>query len=117
MSSSKKIKQQKPQELLLIFTLTNKRNIMSLFLANFKSQLQTSIVKFQYVKKDGTIGEGFGTTNIMVIPQEKRPKGVMSDEALAVKNSQTVSYYDLKKQGWRSFKVENDFIVIATIAI
>jgi hypothetical protein len=90
---------------------------MNLFTNTFRSQLQSSIVKFQYTKKDGTIGEGFGTNNLQVIPVDKRPKGTMTDAALAVKNSQTISYYDLKKQGWRSLQITADFIITATIAI
>lgn len=66
--------------------------------------LSKGAVKFKYTKKDGTVREAFGTTNINFIPSEHRP----SEEASTViTDTPTVRYYDLNSKGWRSFIKEN----------
>ena len=59
------------------------------------------IVKFAYLKKDGSIRIAFGTTNPDFIADKVCGWGVSREEYA------TTAYYDLESGGWRSFRWEN----------
>lgn len=65
-------------------------------------QMRDGVVRFAYEKADGSL---------------RRAVGTLKDTAALVKGTgrpdtgQTVKYYDMAADGWRSFKVEN-FITI-----
>lgn len=68
---------------------------------DFKRALKNNIVEFSFTKKDGTTREAKGTLLESYITvsststnTRKKPEGI-------------VAYWDLDKEGWRSFKQEN----------
>ena len=74
---------------------------MGWYYVNLRKWLSEGIVTFSYWKKDGSIREAKGTLNELLIPLDQRPKG----SPLATPNYDGVAYFDLDKQGWRSFSV------------
>ena len=54
--------------------------------------LQEGVVNFIYKKKDGSIRKAIGTLKDMNIKSNK---------------SDTISYFDIEKKGFRSFKLDN----------
>lgn len=75
-------------------------NIMT-ELENFKNELNKHVVEFEYNKKDGSTRKAKGTTNLDLIPENAQPKNSERNY-----NSDTVRYYDVEKEGWRSFNKE-----------
>ena len=67
--------------------------------------LRTDSVRFKYKKKDGTIREAYGTTNMATIEQygDKLPKG----NSTRKENENQVRYFDIDKNEWRSFCKDN----------
>lgn len=82
-------------------TLTTKEHEI----INLKSRLAEGEVEFEYTKKDGTVRTARGTTNFNIIPEKDFPKG---NNPVA---PETVRYYDLDSEGWRSF-IRDNFIRI-----
>lgn len=72
---------------------------------NFKKELKNRVVTFKYNKKDGSVREAKGTTNLELIPSECRPNPHSSYTV----NESTTRYYDVEKNGWRSF-VNDSFV-------
>ena len=68
----------------------------------FRNMLSKGIYRFSYMKKDGTIREATGTLSNAFIPTDKLPKGTAK-----IINYETFSYYDLVKNEWRSFRLDN----------
>lgn len=70
---------------------------------DLKNALAEGVTVFQYLKKDGTIREARGTTNLEIIKAE----------GYAFKGSQRPApegvtvYWDLDAHGWRSFVTAN----------
>ena len=73
----------------------------------FRKKLATGVWRFSYFKKDGSIREAVGTLCMDLIPEDKRPKGDMSDGAAREPSVNTFPYYDLDAAGWRSFRLDN----------
>ena len=69
---------------------------------NFRDNLRNGIWRFSYFKKDGAIREAYGTLCADYIPTDRLPKG--SED---VPTADTFVYYDIKAQGWRSFRLDN----------
>lgn len=69
----------------------------------FKEALHNGIVEFKYTKVNGDERTAKGTLKQEDIESNggSMPKGVMevSDE--------TIRYYDINSEGWRSFRTEN----------
>lgn len=69
---------------------------------NFRDELRRGIVSFSYAKVNGDCRTALGTLNNMLIPADKMPKSAdepdLSKERLGI-----ITYYDLDKDGWRSF--------------
>ena len=76
-----------------------------------KKLMQKQIVHFEYLKKDGTVREANGTTNIDIINEhsEIEPESVNVERVKRNYNvsENSVRYYDIDKKGWRSFNKEN----------
>ena len=70
------------------------------YFVRFRDWLNQGVVRFSFFKKDCSIREAIGTTNLMLIPEEKQPKGT----ALAPVYS-TINFFDLVKGDWRSFNI------------
>ena len=64
--------------------------------------LTRGVVNFKYTKKDGSERIASGTRYMpFIIAQGAEPKGT-GTEKIGV-----ITYYDIEKQGWRSFAEEN----------
>ena len=77
---------------------------------DFRKKLSTGVWRFSYFKKDGSIREAVGTLDMSRIPEDKRPKGDMSDGAAREPAAGVFPYYDLYADGdcagWRSFRLD-----------
>lgn len=75
---------------------------------DFKKKLHEGVVEFKYNKVNGEERTACGTLLETTITEDggSMPKGVMevSDE--------TIRYYDLNSNGWRSFRKENFIKII-----
>lgn len=65
-----------------------------------KVALAKGVVKFAFRKKDGSVREAEGTTNLNTIPVEKHPKEGKAS------SPKVITFFDTLKQEWRSFKPE-----------
>ena len=74
------------------------------YFVRFRRWLTDHVVKFTYFKKDRTIRQAIGTTNLFFVPLDKWPKGQADDQN---KSCNTITYFDLEKQDWRSFDIRN----------
>lgn len=71
---------------------------------NIKEHLSKGVVNFSFAKVDtGEVREAKGTLELSAIPAELHPKGTGKHP----ETTNTVKYYDLDKQGWRSFDIAN----------
>ena len=78
--------------------------------AYLREYLTHGVAEFTFIKQDGTERTARGTLNADIIPPSKAPTGkqqAMIDAGLAKQNYKSISYYDLDKETWRSFSVEN----------
>ena len=57
---------------------------------------------FSYIKKNGELRVAKGTLNINVMGEENAPSGKLESY-----NEDTIRYYDILAEGWRSFLVDN----------
>ena len=71
------------------------------YFIQFRKRLANGVVTFSFWKKDGSIREAKGTTNLLLIPEDKQPQGV---EAVSHQYS-AILFFDLDKQDWRSFSI------------
>lgn len=78
---------------------------MNTDIKEFKSKLSNFVVKFSFTKKDGTIREAIGTTNASLIPEQPTKETSRTYKS----NPSIIKYYDIDKEGWRSFN-ESNFI-------
>ena len=72
-------------------------------LEHLRTAMRVSVVRFSYVKDNGDIREARGTLNFNLIPNQHIPTGPRVQDD----NYEVFRYYDLDRQGWRSFKVIN----------
>ena len=75
------------------------------YFENLREKMSTGIYRFSFFKLDGHIREARGTLCMDLIPYENHPKSGLDPEAVAPFS--TFAYYDLDKQGWRSFRLDN----------
>ena len=79
-----------------------------------RQYLKRGVIRFTYLKHDGTWREARGTLNPDIIPPSKLPKGTLAREiALGLKepNYKSIAYYDLDKEAWRAFDVSRFYQV------
>lgn len=69
--------------------------------ANMKltRQMKDKIVKFYFLKVDGTVREAYGTLKSGLVPE--------TGNSNKAKNDTVQCYYDTERQNWRSFKKAN----------
>lgn len=72
------------------------------YFVRFRKLLNIGIVRFSFWKKDNTIREAIGTTDLLLIPSDKRPKG---NDQSPITKYQCIVFFDLEKQDWRSFNI------------
>lgn len=82
-------------------------------LVRLREQLKNGIVTFTFFKQDGSLRDAKGTLHEILIPDDKKPKGDMSDGA-AMPNYKSIPYFDLDKQEWRAFSIDK-FIGFVTV--
>lgn len=70
---------------------------------NFRKKLHEGVVEFKYAKVNGDERTARGTLHETAITEDggSMPKGVIEV------SNETIRYYDLNSNGWRSFRVEN----------
>lgn len=74
----------------------------AILIEQLKKKLRSGqIVKFAYLKTDGSIRIAFGTTNTDFVADKVCGLGESRE------NYFTTAYYDLEKAAWRSFRWEN----------
>jgi hypothetical protein len=59
--------------------------------------------EFTYIKDDGSVRKAIGTLCPELIPEDKKSKGDKDPRKVKWPRVE-FSYYDLEKQGWRTFK-------------
>lgn len=73
---------------------------------NLKTLLSKNIVKFKFIKKDGSERIAIGSTNLNFIPTEFHPKtGKASSDKVIV-------FFDLEKLSWRSLSISSAYEII-----
>ena len=72
-------------------------------LVRFRQMLQNGFVTFSFIKKDGTHRIATGTLYPHLIPVDKFPK---SSGDQRTPNFSVINYFDLDKQDWRSFRID-----------
>lgn len=60
-------------------------------------------VTFSYIKKNGELRVAKGTLNVNVMGEENAPSGKID----TINEANTIRYYDILAEGWRSFLVDN----------
>ena len=74
----------------------------AILIEQLKKKLRSGeIVKFAYLKKDGSIRVAYGTTQADFVANKVCGWGESRE------NYATTAYYDLESGGWRSFRWEN----------
>lgn len=63
--------------------------------ALLKNRLELGEVKFQYIKKDGSLRKTNGTTKLELISEDQHPKG-------GAKDTKGIPYFDIEIKQWRS---------------
>jgi hypothetical protein len=61
-------------------------------------------VQISFTKKDGTLRNMVGTTNLKLIPESDHPA---NDNSKKYVNDEICCVYDLENDGWRSFILAN----------
>jgi hypothetical protein len=74
---------------------------------DIRTDLRNGYVHFTYVKADGSYRVALGTLSPLLIPADKQPKPEKTESDIAMQENRDrlglISYYDLNKDGWRSF--------------
>lgn len=70
-------------------------------IAECVKQMKNRIVEFYFMKKDGTVRQAFGTLQDNIILP------LIKDTSNRQPNPDLVTYYDMEKQQFRSFKKVN----------
>ena len=69
-----------------------------------RKAMQTDVIRFAYIKNDGSSREARGTLCSKYIPFRAQPKGVY--EADGNEEPLRFNYYDIDAQWWRSFYID-----------
>lgn len=72
---------------------------------DFRTKLRTGVWRFSFFKLDGSIREARGTLSPLLIPTDKLPSSGASLNK--EKSASSFPYFDLDKQEWRSFRLDN----------
>lgn len=69
-----------------------------------KRMLREGTIEFEYTKKDGTTRIAVGTTKLDLFKDSPNYKQPVGNREV---NSDIITYWDLDKDGWRSFNGNN----------
>jgi hypothetical protein len=81
---------------------------MNKFTEDLRQLLSENVLYLTFVKKDNSERKVVATTNLKLLPKDKKPK-TDSD-----KGDNVIPYFDLMANGWRSMKSDTDFLVTGT---
>jgi len=73
-------------------------------IVELKKRMQTSVVEFYFIKKNGELTRRFGTTMGSLVHQHINNRGISRDSV------NTVAFWDVEAKGenkWRSFRYES----------
>lgn len=90
--------------------VTDLEDSMDTIVTNLKNRMNKGIVKFTFIKKDGSTREANGTTNPDIIRQltDEPHKIACLDKAEPAKTAPgIVKFFDVEKIDWRNCKAEN----------
>lgn len=73
---------------------------------DLKQALHEGVVRFTFVKKDGSVRNVRGTTCPDLVPVDNMPQGKRSPGTQAKYDQQTVAFYDIDKKAWRSMRID-----------
>ena len=96
------------QRLTLIAARTNASTAIEMAMAGAKMQMisdlkkrmQTSVVEFYFIKKDGTLRHAFGTTMGSLATKHINGRGISRESV------NTTPFFDVEKGEWRSLRYE-----------
>ena len=69
-----------------------------------KYRLHSGVVKFSFVKKDGSVRNAMGTTNLTLISESDRPKS-------STNTGPRVNFYDIQIGEWRSVSEDSEVTI------
>lgn len=69
-----------------------------------KQMLREGAIEFEYTKKDGTTRIAVGTTKLDLFKDSQNYKQPVGNREA---NSDIITYWDMDKDGWRSFNGNN----------
>lgn len=73
---------------------------------DLRTHLQNRVVKFMFVKRDGSLREAIGTLNLGLIPTQGHPtSGRPSPESV-------VNFWDVMKGAWRCLSVNSQVFLV-----
>ena len=75
--------------------------------------MRNGIVCFRFIKKDGSIRDAKATLHPLLIPADKLPKGQSQCQC----QYQSMAFFDLDKQEWRSFRITDFEDILEAYAI
>jgi len=78
-----------------------------------RQMLTKGIVNFRYTKSDGSLRQARGTLRMDVIPEDKRPKGTATHKP----NYKNMAYYDLDREAWRSFDINQFDCTVSFVSV
>ena len=92
------------------------------YFIRFREWLKNGICTFSFYKSDGSIREAKGTLHELLIPEDKKPGAssrqtggaASAEKGNKAPNYQSIAFYDLEKQDWRSFNITK-FIGFVTV--
>lgn len=73
----------------------------ALLISTLKKRLQMGVVRFAYLKKDGSIREAIGTMDKVILKAKVKGTGVSPEKY------QCCCYFDIEKGAFRSFRWQN----------
>lgn len=76
------------------------QNVQQISAMELRERLANGVVKFYFQKKDGSLREALGTTQLVAIPTEQHPQGVRQSPP------SVVTFFDIEKQGWRCTRIQ-----------
>ena len=73
---------------------------------DLRNHLQNRVVKFMFVKRDGSLREAIGTRNLGLIPTQGHPRG---DRPAP---DSVVAFWDVMKGAWRSLSANAQVFLV-----
>ena len=85
------------------------QSIQNVQVAELRNQMSQRIVRFHFVKKDGSLRECMGTVNSACIPSHARQQGEESDRR---EPRTAINFWDFLANGWRAINLNSQVFII-----